>query len=213
MTIAILLDNLPNGDFLRPRFGQFRCGFDGKFLTFSPFEIHNWATIQGSDLNVLISKYPRCEIRTKNIKIQSSPSFPSNKLPVWPLSMNSINWNSRISSFEIMFNAKARQIDPSLAIQIYLTQITWSIWRERIELEPSNFYLRNWYSLQFWAKLIHSDCIQVFGSANDVVEKSHRVRNCIIGIQWKELWKLYPSFSGFAPDVALSHPEFIQSLD
>lgn len=31
MTIAIILDNLPNGDLLRPRFGQTRCGFDGKW--------------------------------------------------------------------------------------------------------------------------------------------------------------------------------------
>lgn len=30
MTIAIISDNLPNGDFLQPRFGQTRCGFDGK---------------------------------------------------------------------------------------------------------------------------------------------------------------------------------------
>lgn len=29
--IAITLDNLPNGEFLRPRFGQTRCGFDGMF--------------------------------------------------------------------------------------------------------------------------------------------------------------------------------------
>lgn len=29
MAIAIILDNIPNGDFLRPRFGQTRCGFDG----------------------------------------------------------------------------------------------------------------------------------------------------------------------------------------
>lgn len=34
MTIAIILDNLPNGDFLRPRFGQTRCGFDGKFFLY-----------------------------------------------------------------------------------------------------------------------------------------------------------------------------------
>lgn len=32
--IAITLDNLPDGDFLRPRFGQTRCGFDGKFTSF-----------------------------------------------------------------------------------------------------------------------------------------------------------------------------------
>lgn len=30
MTIAIILDSLPDGSFLRPRFGQTRCGFDGK---------------------------------------------------------------------------------------------------------------------------------------------------------------------------------------
>lgn len=29
MAIAIILDNIPNGDFLRPQFGQTRCGFDG----------------------------------------------------------------------------------------------------------------------------------------------------------------------------------------
>lgn len=37
MTIAILLDNLPKSDdekFLRPRFGQTRCGFDGKLFFF-----------------------------------------------------------------------------------------------------------------------------------------------------------------------------------
>lgn len=35
MTIAIILDNLPNGDLLRPRFGQTRCGFDGRLFKFN----------------------------------------------------------------------------------------------------------------------------------------------------------------------------------
>lgn len=35
MAIAIILDNLPNGEFLRPKFGQTRCGFDGKLRLYN----------------------------------------------------------------------------------------------------------------------------------------------------------------------------------
>lgn len=30
MTIALIFDNLPDGDFLRPNFGKTKCGFEGK---------------------------------------------------------------------------------------------------------------------------------------------------------------------------------------
>lgn len=39
IAIAIILDNLPNGEFLRPRFGQTRCGFDGKLRPISGDDI------------------------------------------------------------------------------------------------------------------------------------------------------------------------------
>lgn len=48
MTIAIILDNLPNGDFLRPRFGQTRCGFDGKFF------LHQYKTTDGTMFFIFI---------------------------------------------------------------------------------------------------------------------------------------------------------------